>query len=153
LIQHIERLDPKAIPGQSDTTPFEIYGAERELAVQPGKNVKAPPVECVQERLRVARRGVADVAEIGTQLLVIEDFPVEAEPQGPIGMEHRLVGTFADIDDREASVDKTDILDHHDITVIRTTMNQGFSHGDQRVGRRRVSGPCYTTGDATHRGR
>src|SRR5262245_33521258 len=106
----VQRLDADTIADEPQLTRTPVPQREREHAAQPGDTVDAPLLEGMEDDFGVAVIGPPAVTprrfELATQLAVVVNLAVVADPDRLVLVGHRLAGGWRQVDDRQAAMAK-----------------------------------------------
>jgi hypothetical protein len=109
-LRPVERLHPQSVAGQEEDVPLRVPEREGIHAVQAAEHGRPLLQVELQEHLAVAVGNEAHPAgcQLGAQLPVVEDLPIEGEDDAPVRVPHGLTPGIAQVDDGQAAMGQPD---------------------------------------------
>ena len=149
----VEGLDAETVPGHETALLFSIPDDEGKHAMQVLGTALSPLTVGFQDDLAVTVReeAVALLAQFGAQFTVVVDSPVENQDEVEFVVDHRLVGFFGEIDDRQATVPEADRAIDEKTGIIRATPLETAVHAIKQGTFDSSAVKAHFTTDSTHR--
>ena len=101
LFRQIQRLDAEPVAPHHHTAAVALMDDEGEHAVEAVDAGLAPGMPRLEEHLAVAvgEEAIAHALQLGAQFGIVIDAAVEDHHQAEVGIDHRLLGLVAEVDD------------------------------------------------------
>jgi hypothetical protein len=148
----VERLDAQPVAGHDDPAGLPLDHHEGEHPEEALDAGRAPAVVGLEHHLGVGggEEPVAGLLQLGAQLLVVVDDPVEDHGQAELGVDHRLGAGVGQVDDLQPAVAERHRPGLPATGAVGPPALQLVAHGADR---RHVGGPAVEpdlTRDAAH---
>src|SRR5215468_2250900 len=147
----VERLDAEPVAGNQDEAAPRVPYREGEHAAQPLDAALAEILVEVRDDLGVAGRaqGMAAGRELGPQLAVVVDLPVQHHPHRAVLVPDGLAAG-REVDDAEPPHPEAHASVDAEALVVGPTMGEGVAHGSELAERHRLIVEADYSRDPAH---